>query len=429
MNLIYHFVRYTVGIACTVYFRKIFITGRERIKKDRKTIIALNHPTACIEPLIFGSLIKKHVQVLLRGDAFLSKPVEWFLRKIKTIPIFRQRDGVDALRKNEEIMSEIEGKLHEGKDAILVLVEGTSEHEKRLRNLKKGAARMMIQTYEKYGDTDISIVPVAVNYTDSHRFRSSVSFQVQEPLMLEDYLDLYKENKAKAIKKVTKDLQDKMREKVIHIVDKDDDDMTNLLLEFNRNNFKINPFPHREESDTLTTQEWNIVENINKKSKDERLELAAQTDAYVRRLNEYRAEDHGAAQPERSNFINWILLFFGFPLHLVGLIWNYPPLRFAKHFADKKSTDIKFHASLRVAVGYFAWLIWYLLWIVLGFIVSNWLGAIAVALLMPVLGRISLLYCDLREEVSSAFCYNGLPDEEKAAVQKMRNKLLAQVKS
>ncbi len=428
MNLIYHFVRYTVGIACTVYFRKVFITGREQIKKDGKTIIALNHPTACIEPIIFGSLIDKHIQVLLRGDAFLSKPVEWFLRKIKTIPIFRQRDGIDNLRKNEQIMDEIEAKIHDGKDAVLVLVEGTSEHEKRLRPLKKGAARMMFQTYEKYGDTDISIVPVGVNYTDSHRFRSTVSFQVNEPLLLENYLDLYKENKARAIKKVTKDLQDAMREKVIHIADKADDDMANLLLEFNRNEFKINAFPYEEESETLTNQEWNIVENINKKSKDERIELAAQTDAYIRRLNEYRAEDHGAAQSKRSNFINWILLFFGFPLHLAGLIWNFPPLRFAKHFADKKSSDIRFHASLRLGVGYFIWLIWYVLWIILGFVVSNWVGGIAVAILMPVLGRISLLYSDLREEVSSAFCYNGLPDEEKAAIQKMRNKLLAQVR-
>lgn len=428
MNLIYHFVRYSIGIAFTVYFRKIFITGRERIKKDRKIIIALNHPTAFLEPLIFGTLIKKHIQVLLRGDAFLSKPVEWFLRKIKTIPIFRQRDGVDNLRKNQEIMSEIEAKIHDGKDAILVLVEGTSAHEKRLRPIKKGAARMMFQTYEKYGDTDISIVPVAVNYTDSHRFRSTVSFQVEEALLLENYLDLYKENKARAIKKVTTDLQNSMRKEVIHIADKADDDMANLLLEFNRNEFKINAFPYQEESDILTKQEWDIVKNINKKSKNERLELAGQTDAYVRRLNEYRAEDHGAAQPENSNFINWLLLFLGFPLHLLGLIWNYPPLRFAKHFADKKSTEIKFHASLRFGVGYFAWLIWYALWIILGFVVSNWVGAIAVVLLMPVLGRISLLYCDLRKEVSSAFCYNGLPEEEKAAIQKMRGKLLAQVR-
>ena len=428
MNLIYHFVKYSIRIACTVYFRKVFITGREHIKKDRKTIIALNHPTACIEPIVFGSLINKHIQVLLRGDAFLSKSVEWFLRKIKTIPIFRQRDGIDNLRKNELIMDEIKAKIHAGKDAILVLVEGTSEHEKRLRNLKKGAARMMFQTYEKYGDTDISIVPVGVNYTDSHRFRSTVSFQIKEALLLEDYLDLYKESKAKAIKKVTADLQEAMREEVIHIADKADDDMANLLLEFNRNDFKINAFPYQEEGNDLTKQEWNIVENINTKSKDERIELAAKTDAYVRRLNEYRAEDHGAAQPERSNFINWVLLFFGFPLHLAGLIWNYPPLRFAKHFADKKSTDIKFHASLRFGVGYFAWLIWYALWIILGFVVSNWLGAIAIALLMPVLGRISLLYCDLREEVSSAFCYNGMPEDEQKAVQKMRTKLLAQVR-
>ena len=428
MNLIYHFVRYTIGIACTVYFRKIFITGRERIKKDKKTIIALNHPTACIEPLIFGTLINKHIQVLLRGDAFLSKPVEWFLRKIKTIPIFRQRDGVDNLRKNEQIMNEIEVKIHDGNDAILVLAEGTSKHEKRLRTVKKGAARMMFQTYEKYGDTDISIVPVSVNYTDSHRFRSTVSFQVEEPILLENYLDLYKENKARAIKKVTSDLQNAMREEVIHIADSADDDMVNLLLEFNRNEFKINAFPYVTESDTLTKQEWNIVEKINKKSKEERTKLAAQTDAYVRRLNEYRAEDHGAAQPYRSNFINWILLFFGFPLHLAGLIWNYPPLRFAKHFADKKSSDIRFHASLRLGVGYIAWLIWYALWIVLGFVVSNWVGGIAVALLMPVSGRISLLYSDLREEVSSAFCYNSLPDDEKVAIQKMRDKLLAQVR-
>ena len=427
MNLVYPFIKATSYRAFTVFFRKIFITGRELIPKDKKIIIALNHPTACMEPILFGDSLDFHVHVLLRGDAFLSKPVEWFLRRIKTIPIFRSRDGIAALRKMEMVMDEIKQTLHEGKDGILVLAEGTSAHEKRLRPLQKGLARMAFDTYEKYGDRDIVIVPTAVNYTDVHRFRSIVSFEVCEPILLEDYLELYEENKARAIKKLTKDVQTAMRSKVIHIADPADDDTVNLLSELLRNEIDFSEFPYTEDDPTLARKEYRLTENFNKKSKEERLALAAQTDAYRRRLVEYRAEDQGAAQPEKSNFWNWMILIVLFPFHLAGLIWNFPPLRFARHFADKKSPEIKFHASIRYGVGYIGWMIWYLLWIIGVWIFSNWVGALATAILMPVLGRMSLIYMDFRSDVSAAYNYNSLSKEKQEAIQMMRRKLLAQV--
>lgn len=428
MNLVYPLMRASSYRAFTVYFRKIFIAGRDIIPRDKKIIIALNHPTACMEPILFGDSLDFHVRVLLRGDAFLSKPVEWFLRQIKTIPIFRSRDGIANLRKMERIMDEIKQTLHEGKDGILVLAEGNSKHEKRLRPLQKGLARMAFDTYEKYGDRDIVIMPTACNYTDVHSFRSMVSFEVCEPIYVKDYLDLYEENKARAIKKLTKDVHTAMREKVIHIADPDDDDTVDLLLGFIRNDYDYAEFPYTEEDNSLARREYAIVENFNKKSKEERVNLAAQTDAYRRKLIEYRADDYGAAQPGKSNFGNWLLLIILYPLHLLGIIWNYPPLRFARHFADKKSTDIKFHASLRWGVGMFGWMAWYLLWVIGVWIFSNWVGALATLILMPVSGRISLIYRDFREEAASAYAFNSLEKEQRAAVLKMREKLLGQVR-
>lgn len=428
MNLIYYTMKMTLGVAFRTYFRKIYVWGKENIPRDRRVIFTLNHPTACIEPLLAASKADRYVHVLLRGDAFLSKPVEWFLRQIRTIPIFRSRDGMSDLRKNALIMQEIKARIHNPESSVLVLAEGTSAHEKRLRRLQKGTARMAFDTYEEYGDADIVIIPTAVNYTDSHRFRSLVSLEFGAPVALADYLDLYKDNKARALKKLTADVQDAMRAKVIHIEDPEDDGTVNLLLDFNRNEQRIPPFPYTETNNELVREEYRIVENINAKSKTERLRLAAQTDAYVRRLKEYRTEDLGAARPQASNFLNWLTLFLLFPLHVIGLLWNFPPLRLALHTADKKSQEVKFHASIRLVVGHFAWLAWYLLWIAAAWIVTNWTGALATAVLMPALGRISLIYSDLRAEVSAAYSYNSLPEEEKKAVRKLRAELLNQVR-
>lgn len=428
MNIIYHLIKNSIRVAFKVFYRKIFFSGREKIPTNKKMIFAVNHPTAFTEPLLVASFLKQKANVLLRGDAFASKFAIWILRQIKTIPIFRSRDGMANLRKNEEIMEEIKDKLHSGKEHILILAEGTSEHRKNLRPIQKGTARMLFDTYEKYGDTDLCVVPIAVNYTDANVYRSFFSAEVCAPILLENYLDLYKENKAKAIKKLTTDIQTAMKAKVVNIENRSKEDLVNILLDINRNDLTFKALPLVEKDMTLVHQEWQIAENINNKSLEDLQKLAKKTDAYTRLLHEYRVDDFGAAQSNKSNFLNWLLLFIGFPFHIIGFIWNYPPLRLAANISNKKSPEIKFIGSICIAVGYLIWFSWYFFWIIGTWTATNWIIALGVAIFMPLLGRISLMHCDLRGEVNSAYCFNGLSKAKQKAVRKMRSQLLESIR-
>lgn len=430
MDLSYRYFKYTLSRMYSVFYKKIYFADIDKIPKDRKLIIALNHPTAFSEPIMVAGYLALtgYNHVLLRGDMFNNPLAARFLRVIRTIPIYRKKDGLTNLRKNEQIMEEIKDHLHSGTDSIVIMSEGVSKLEKRLRPIQKGTARIAFDTFEKYGDRDITIVPIGVNFADANRFRSTVSIAVNEPIHLENYLELYQENKAKGVKKLTADLQTALREKVVHIEDPEDEDTVNWLLEFNRNEFPVSAHPYFENDKKLLEQELRISENFNKKTKEEKLEIAAETNAYLRRLHEYRADDYGAAKSYKSNFGNWLLLLLLFPIQLIGLIWNYPPMRFADSFSRKKAQLPKFRGSLAVGVGYFAWILWYLIWVIAAAFTCNWVGVIAVGILMPTLGRISLAYRDLREVVASAYCYNSLPQPEQEAITKMRTKLLNKVR-
>ncbi|RMF28723.1 MAG: hypothetical protein D6765_05605, partial [Bacteroidetes bacterium] len=158
--MFYPLLKFLVHWALKVYFRKIHFSGRERLPADRPLLLAVNHPTAFIDPILIPVYVRPVLHFILRGDFFSSPLKSWFLRQVNTIPIFRFRDrnGFEGLRKNREILDACAEMLHRGKH-ILILAEGVARHEKRLRPIQKGVARMAFRTFERFGDERLAIVP------------------------------------------------------------------------------------------------------------------------------------------------------------------------------------------------------------------------------------------------------------------------------
>jgi hypothetical protein len=88
-----------------------------------------------------------------------------------------------------------------------------------------------------------------------------------------------------------------------------------------------------------------------------------------------------------------ILLGLGWPLHIVGLLLNYLPYRFAYQTANKKVKQRHFHASVNFAIGMFGWLFYYLFQLLVAGIVSkSLLVTLGFAVLIPLSGWFSLRF-------------------------------------
>ena len=352
---------------------------------------------------------------MLRGDVFNSPLVIWFLRQIKTIPIFRFRDGFASLKRNQDTFDYCYKLLHD-KEHIIILAEGNTIHEKRLRTIQKGTARMAFGVFEKYGDTDIDIIPVGINYSDSVRFRSEIMAEVGQPINLQDYMTAYKENPRKAVRQITVEIQNQLNDLVIHI-DKDEDvALTDRLLLINRNNFIQNVLPRVSNDNTLLHEEVQIAREINGMEAAERNELEVKVGAYFGELKKQNISDLGLAQSFQFNFKNTFLLLLGFIPFLWGFLTNFIPFLIAKRVADAKVKRLEFHSSVRLGVCFAVYSLLFLIGLITALIIGNKLF-IGLVLIMPICGHLAVLYQDVFHYWNEARKVKGM---DKALLKKLR---------
>lgn len=395
---LYVFLKYCVHLTFLIFFKKIYLHFKTPVSQKGAKIFAVNHPTAFLDPMLMPTILWHTTYFILRGDVFVSPAVIWFLKIIKTIPIFRFRDGFKNLKKNHDTMDYCYELLSEGKN-ITIMAEGQMAMEKRMRPIQKGTARMVAGTFEKYQLEDISIVPVGVNYTASHEFRSSIMIATGEPIYFKDYLDIYKKNDRRAIKLMTDELSKRMKPLILHVDKPEDDALVNLLLDINRHDFAQKILPVKEKSRTLLDQELAITKKVNEMGEAQKEALKETAKSYQQQLEEHQLQDVALSNLNYYNIKTTLFLILGYPTFMVGFFFNFLPVYFTKYMSDKKVTKIEFYSSVLFGLGMASYMIYFFLWSLFFAIVDvpN-VGAIGELLLLfsiPVLGYFALIYYEL----------------------------------
>ena len=390
--MIYLFIRWVTRIAIRVFFRKIYFYNKDIIKPGVPTLLAINHPTAFIDPIFVATHISPKAYTMLRGDVFNSPFKIWFLDQIGTIPIFRFRNGFEGMRQNQDSFERCYELLNKNA-CISILSEGSMAHEKRLRPIQKGTAKMALGVYEKFGNEKVQIIPIGVNYSDSNQMRSVLMAKVGEPIPIKNYLDAYRENPRKAILQITREIERQLKEQVIHINDPVDDIWINQLLEVQQNNIEDTVWPGYAETDEFRQKQMELTQQLNEKSDSEKATLKAKAASYFQKLKEKGYTDQGVAQPMHGSFGVTLFLIFGWLPALLGAITNFIPFSMGKKIANDKVEKIEFFSSVRLGTYMGTYIIQYLILLILSFLVGNlwmWLAVLAT----PFLGYYSVNYFD-----------------------------------
>jgi len=308
--LIYSFVRPIAALALKIFFRKIYFTNRNRIPDGKPLILAINHPTAFIEPCILACFLPIKLYFLVRGDLFKKAHFRKMLNLLHMVPIFRKQEGLDQLSKNDETFDFCYKALKDHK-TVVILPEGKTIQEKRLRPIRKGLARIAFGTYEKYGDIDLHIVPIGVNFTEADKFRSVAMFDVGESIRLKDYYDQYQENPQRTIRNLTNKVKEGLENHIVNIPNPKDDELAEDIFTLLRNNHPEKIFPIVSEDRQLLEGEMDIANYVSQMSEDEKSDWSDKIKRYFSKVETNKVKDQALQDAGIYNWKNTLLLVLG----------------------------------------------------------------------------------------------------------------------
>lgn len=356
--MIYHIVRPVARYILRYYYRNIDLTGLEHIPKNAPVILAANHPTAFIEPCILACFQPRQLWFLARGDLFKTALARMALAAINILPVFRIEDGgYQKLKNNFETFDACYRALSQRK-AIMILAEGRCIHEKALRPLRKGTARLALGALAKDATLpEVYIVPVGVNFTHAERVRDAVMVRCGEPILASAFMEEYRRNEAAAIKSLTLHLRSRLSPLVVQFPSRELADIGEARLELDR--------IRRQ-----TADRYGITRLGDQL--DRELVLAATTteDAsaareHARLLQNRLAANVDAKQVKRQgNILVWLKATLALILQLPHLVlWTV-----AEFIGASKPKTVEFYSPVRFAAIAIATLVL----VPLGFIFLSW---------------------------------------------------------
>lgn len=397
MALLYYAVRPIARVAFGTYFRKIFLSGLENIPKDAGVILAANHPTAFIEPCVLACWLDRPLYFLVRGDLFDKPLYARLMNGLHMLPIFRQDEsGIQAVRENYKVLDAMSQALGEGK-TVMVLAEGHTVHEKRLRPIRKAVARLAFRAAGQFPDKEIYVVPVGVNYTYSDRFRSEVMMEFGQPMRIADYKELYEAAPPRALRDFTRELRDRLAKQIVIIDRKEDEELVERLLVLYRSERKQEPLlPVGISEPRRFKMEKAIADKVNAMNEKEKQALSEKVSAYWQRLKEKRLSDWAVVHGKRMGVGRRLFLWMGAIPFALGYLFNYFILYLAHALAMRKVKRKEFQASVAIGIAMGLYLLYFVLLLIAGAIWAGWQGVL-VAFAVPLFGFFALYYWEQRK--------------------------------
>src|SRR5947207_8051928 len=126
-----------------IFFRRIEVTGVERVPLEGPVIFVLNHPSGLIDPAFMLCLAPRRVSFLAKAPLFRMPVIGFFCRAFEAIPVPRRQDAGSDPSQNRETFDATRAVLARG-GPVAISPEGTSHSDPKLRPLKTGAARIAL---------------------------------------------------------------------------------------------------------------------------------------------------------------------------------------------------------------------------------------------------------------------------------------------
>ncbi|MFZ4464762.1 MAG: 1-acyl-sn-glycerol-3-phosphate acyltransferase [Bacteroidales bacterium] len=350
---LYYFLKRYAYVTSHLFYRKFTISGLENVPDKGPVIFVPNHQNAFMDAVVIAVTSKRKPWFLTRASIFVTATARYWLSSLRMIPIYRFRDGLQNVKRNDQTM-EIVLDLLKKNETILIFAEGNHDRKWSLRPLQKGLARISF-AHESARKTNpgLTIIPVGLQYEDHMRFRSDLLLTYGKPIYAADFMPQYQVDPIHATNSLLEEVRKGLSSLIIDIQDLEHYEPIKKAI-VNR--------PHREE------------------------DLGARLKGDQEVVSSGNFSSHQPHQPKAGK----LFTIFGFPFFLYGAINHLLIYWGIKLILSKYIKDDHWTASIKFAgMIILSPLIYTLQSLILWHYFPDWVCLIAYVLSLPISGVIA----------------------------------------
>jgi len=407
--MLYRFLKVLIQITIKVFFKKIEVRNKTFIPASGPMIICANHPSTFMDPIVIAAQIKRPIYFLAKGALFKSKVAAPVLSMLNMIPVHRQQDGPAKTGSNDDTFIKCYEHLEKG-GVIMIFPEGVSLTERKLKEIKTGAARIALGAEARNDfNLNVTILCTGLNYQEPHKFNRNLFMNIEDPIVVSQYKNEYSADAFKTAHALTDKIRERMEKLIIDIEDEKTDELVHRIEEVYKPKLAKELLPEKQHDDFVITK--NIVDTVKhfRNSDMPRIErVSAMVDGYFRNLQRIGLRDKqlNSEEPKRSLALhNLKAVFFivlGFPVYAYGLINNFLPFEIPSQLAKKIAQDKEYEGPMAMAFGIITFSVFYTLQILLTWKWSHVASYTFIyALTLPVLGFGAYYYWHKVAEIRS----------------------------
>lgn len=378
------------------YFRSVYINNVDKIPSKGPVILAVNHNSAFMDPILIATTTKRNYHFLARGEAFNSAFSRFFYDKLNMLPVYRPETTPDDVHKNKYVFKKCFEHLT-NKKAIMIFPEGFSKTERRIREIKSGLARIALGAESQNNfELDIKIIPVGINYTNPHLFQSDVLINIGDVISASDFKELFYSNEKASYDHLTEAVRTGLESCTAIISDERQVEFVESLEWFLKNQIhsKESKSHNLVKSFMLSKELVTGVETLAVSNPKKFTEIELHLLNYRKRFERLSLDQDKIFRKKGPLILllNLMLLVLTSPVFLYGMISNLLPFSLTKFISGKIKVREDFLGSLKLTAGMFLFLIVYL---IQGFILNVYFGKVAGLVLFSFFypsGLISLFY-------------------------------------
>jgi 1-acyl-sn-glycerol-3-phosphate acyltransferase len=423
--MLYYLLRPLTRLAFLGFYRRIHLSGLAEVPASGPLIFTANHPTAFIEPCFLACYSGRTLHFMTRGDVFVNPWVHRLLRQVHLIPVYRFRDGYGNLRRNEDSFREARRVLARN-NTVLIMAEGGMRHEKRLRPIRKGAARLAFDALEKDGLSEVFIQPVAVNYAAADQARSEMMVAFAPPFGISAYLDLYREKPQAALDAVTARIADELQARVIHIERTEDEALCEYLLDLLRDPAQESWWPVLIRDRQALGREKAVTDGVNLLPAPAREKLSEACKAWQDALSRssISCRDFLLVFRSAGPASLWNLGWWS-GLHAITMLPIALPLWLSRTITRTTVKEIEFRSSILMASLMLTGLLWYALCAMAAFMTLGLTAFLTVLLIWPLSTILYIRSLPAIERLQAHRRWYRLAPAQRQALITQRESLLA----
>lgn len=384
--ILYRLIRDIIKFAMAIFFQKIEVRNDEFVPPTGPVVFVANHPNSIMDAMVMGVVTKRKVNYIGHAGLFSNKLKSWFLRSCGVIPVYRREDAPDKMDQNLAAFQACYEALEKG-EAIGIFPEGTSDMLRRVKRVKTGAARIVLEAERRnnYG-LGIQVVPIGLYFFSRSRFRSKVLVNIGRPLDLQPYIGLNRRDNMQAVQELTAQIQTRLERLTVNIRHEELDQFVRDLEKLYRDELKdemrdLQKHAKSTLADFILTQKIaECVEYYNAREPQRVQDLQERIDAYKRKLKRLHLKDEmlktrvSFKQLVWMSSTNMILALLGLPFALFGAVNNIVPYLISENIAKKFIDDrtkilsalligggvafIFFYTVQTILIGHFFGILW-----------------------------------------------------------------------